>query len=364
MAERYVGIDIGTYNIKIADIIRNKNTFEISSHTILKTPRFLTNNGRVSDDGELLALLKAEITKKKYKSKKAIVIINDSLVITRDMEMPVANSKELDRMVKLDASEYLPSDISEYTMRHKILIPACKSPTNKNYVLMTSIKSNLALDFYNILKKAGLKIVTFDVSVNSMIKYYKLVTNAGFTNSYREEKTIAMLDLGANYVKLVIFQKGNPVSQHIMNHSSQKIDILIANSLNIESEEAEELKITFGLQYLYEHTEDDFMAKTVGTIINTQVDMMLEDVYKHIQSHASKEGSSHVDEIWLVGGMSLMKGLNNYISDSFSIPCNLVEPNSVTRFSLEEIIGYADRKKMLEQFQFYVNIIGASWKGE
>ncbi|MCX8129140.1 MAG: pilus assembly protein PilM [Clostridia bacterium] len=293
--------------------------------------------------------------------KKAVVIINDSLVVTRDRELPAAKPKELEQMVKLDASEFLPYDINEYTIRYKVLLASKQNPRNTNYILMSSIKNELLMDFCESLKAAGVKPIAIDTTINGMIKYMKRCIAGNRTES---EKAIALIDFGAISAKMVIFYTGIPVYQQVMNHSSQKIDIMISTGLNLERDEAEEYKIRYGLEFLKNKTADD-MSRAVGSIINSQIDLILADLYKHFQNFMSKSGGKAVDTILLTGGTAGMKGLDIYIQEAFNIPCRAVSAEDTVKFSNNKTIGYGSQGSIVsDRYPLFTNIAGAACRGE
>jgi UDP-N-acetylglucosamine enolpyruvyl transferase len=83
--------------------------------------------------------------------------------------------------------------------------------------------------------------------------YLKIVNKENWS-----KKTSVLLDMGASNIKMIIVHNGYPAFQQIINQSSQRIDLLIANALNIERDEAERYKIKIGLKHQndsLEHTE-------------------------------------------------------------------------------------------------------------
>lgn len=363
MGAKFIGIDIGTYNIKIADLTVKKDSVQVGEPTIVRTPRFLVQNGRLADPEELLQLLRGALQQGKHTGRKALVVLNDSLVVTRDLELPDAKPRETEQMVKMDASEYLPGDIGEYAIRYRVLVPGKKSVKKTNYLLMASMKNELALDFHEVIKRAGLIPIAFDTNINCMMKY--LCASLRKTGGKLQEGsgTVALLDLGANTVRLVIIHEGMPLLQQIYNHSSQRIDLILANALNIERDEGERLKIKHGLGFLNGGAEDP-EASNVGRVIHTQVDLMLGDVYKHISGFPSRSGGVPVARILLTGGMALLKGLDRYIRDSFSVPCEIVQENPNVGFSVEYRMKLSDRSRMRDEFPFFTSLAGAAIRGE
>ncbi len=361
MSKKYIGIDIGTFNIKIADIIVSKNSVMLDNPLVIRTPKYFIQGGRITDKEEFTALIKQEMARRKVKTGKALVVLNDSIVITRDMEIPAAKPKELAQVVKMNASEYLPGDIGEYAIRHRTLIPAKRNPKNLNYMLMASIKNDLSADIYESLNKAGLKPVMMDVSVHCMIKYLKKAWDE-ISSKNANLDTVALIDFGATTAKLAIIQDGMPAFLQLMNHSSQKIDVMIANSLDIEREQAEDYKIKYGLKFMASNDNDELM-KNVGNIIINQVDLMLNDIYRYINNYAERPLSKPVKHIWLTGGLSGLEGLSYYIQEAFSIPCSIVQVNETVNFKGKrgQSFNFGDQS---DQLILFTNIAGAAIRGD
>ncbi len=346
---KYLGIDIGSYNMKIADITISKNV-TMDNLTIVKTPRFLIQNGRIPEKDEFIALLKETLLKRNSKIKNAVIVLNDSVVITRDKVLPSGNRKELGQMVKIDASEYLPNGIDNYTIRYKILDSPDNSK-NSSYVLMTSVRNDMLMDLYECFRKAGVKPVAIDTTMNSMLKYMKRCSL---------KSNVAMIDLGAAYTKLILTANGTLNYQQIMNHSSQKIDIMISTGLGIEREEAEENKIKYGLGALKDLNASNEERNVCG-IINNQIDLILNDIYKHFDTFATKNPDKGIEQILLTGGMANMRGLATYISEAFNLPCNIVGQGEEFVISKKTAIDEDDGEG---QMAFFSNIAGAVCRGE
>lgn len=359
MAKKYVGIDIGTYNIKMANVTVAKDSIVIDTPVVVRTPEFLVRNGRILSRNELAGLLKDCIAGNRFISRKAIVILNDSIVVTRDIHLPAGTPKELDDMIRMDASEYLPFDISEYTLRYRVLVPAAQNPKNTNYALMASIKNDLAMDFYQVFRMAGLNPTAIDITVNSMVKYLKQEMKA--SSEGNPGKNAAIIDFGATTTKMIILQGEVPVFQQIISNNPKKIDVMLSTLLNLERSKAEEYKIRYGLDYV-EENEADGTAKSVRSIIQNQVDLLLSDVYKHIQTFASRN-NINIELVILTGGLSMMRGFRGYVEAVFGIPCSLARPGKAVSF-LKTIKGNNSAHEEAELFACFTNIAGAAIRSD
>lgn len=356
MVNKFIGIDIGTYNTKFTDIAVGKKTIQFGHSLVTRTPEYLVQNGRVADPAVLAQFLKQHVRRKGFHTRKALIILNDSLVVTRDIHLPVGKPKEISAMIRADASEYLPFDVSQYTLRHKLLTPAAKTPGSTNYLLTASIKTDLVMDFYSAFRMAGLKPAAVDVTINCMMKYLQRIVKP------ESQQTVAMVELGATTCKIVILRKGIPVFQQIIANNPRKIDVMLTTLLNMERNQAEEFKIKYGLSFLQEENEDE-ESKAVGPVIQNQMDLILSDVYKHLNGYCSRNGVT-LDRIFLAGGTALMKGLPGYIESAFSIPCSLVCTDESVKAAKPSRRISEDGVDLNQAFPYFVCLAGAAMRGD
>lgn len=362
MSKKILGIDLGAGNIKLACVKINRNSLFISDPHIVRTPGFMLHNGQITDKDEFANLLKEAVAGVNAGTRRTVVVLNDTMSISRESDIPAVSSKEREQMLRLEASEYLPEDIKDYTIRHRILLPKKNNPRGMDYILTSIAKTSLMEEIHEIVQNAGLVLEAIDVPVNCMLKYMRQVLKAEQAKS-EEEKAVAVLDLGAGAVKMAIFRGVNPMFQQTLNHSSQRIDVMISNSLNVEREQAENYKIMYGLDYLDKQYEDK-TGSAVSTIVSSQINLMLNDVYKNLQSFISRNDYKPVSEIRLTGGTALMKGLCKYISDAFSIPCKLVHTTPFIGLSDSITTSTGAYGKSEWMLPFTTNIAGAAHRGE
>lgn len=351
LSKKYLGIDFGTYNIKIAGITVSRDSVVLSNPTLIRTPGFLMQNGRLADREGLKEVLVKALADRRHESKDTLIVLNDQMVITRDMEMPPVGRKELGKMVRLDASEYLPSDVSEYTIRHKVLSQHLQNQKNMNYTLASLARTDLLMELCEMVDQIGRRPKIIDVAVNSMFKYAK----REWKKAEIQPPVVAMLDLGAGLVKMVILRNGIPAFQQTIPHSSQRMDVMISNTLGIERTQAEELKTFYGLEYMNRPGEEEKGA-SVASILSSQINLMLNDIYKHIQNFMSRNEYIPVNEIWLTGGMAEMKGLSEYIQQSFSIKCRVVQTG--------KMVSFVDASGENCKVNYFTNLIGAAVREE
>ncbi len=362
LSRKYIGIDIGSFNIKLAVLEINSNEdVTVRTPCIVKTPRFLVQNGRLAEKEKLGELLKNSMEGLSAKPRNVVVVLGDSIAITRDIELPDVSRKEMDQMVRLNASEFLPHDSEDYVIRHRVLVPAWKNPKKANQIITVVVLSDLVSDFIEVFRNIGVKVSVIDSGLNSMVKYFQKIISGSAAagrssagDSTEDDITNILIDLGASSTRMLIAKNDDRYYQQVLNYNSQRIDVLLANFVHMDRDVGEAFKIKFGLNYLYEYSMDQ-TARDIGQVINEQINQMMNDIYKNIQAFIARNGSSKSTRICLTGGMARMRGLSRYIEESFNIPCSVVQPDKTVKFPYETV---SDR------FPYYTNLIGAAYRGE
>jgi hypothetical protein len=119
----------------------------------------------------------------------------------------------------------------------------------------------------------------------------------------------------------------------ILLNGSNDIDMAIANQCNISFQKAEEIKKNFkGSQRSSNNSLNEAAAVSeevnMGYIINNALNNIVSDVSRFIEFYISRNNTNRLKRLYVCGGGSLLKGLADYFSASFSIS---VKPLPLTK---------------------------------
>lgn len=121
MAANYFSIELGEYYIKIADVTKKSDFFEVSGLALIPTDKaiFATDIARtLEDQGKKIARKLEEL---KISKKNVNVILPDSLSYNQVIEMPRLNERELKSAIKYQADQFIPMPIDEVSLDVEIL---------------------------------------------------------------------------------------------------------------------------------------------------------------------------------------------------------------------------------------------------
>ena len=103
--------------------------------------------------------------------------------------------KKLDTLINMNAEEYFPVDLSEYTIDYRVLEHFVDNEDKMVHVNMIAAFSPLTEAYAKLAEALGLKLGGIDHSGNSMMNIAK---------SLKREDTYLLLNLGSNSTMILI----------------------------------------------------------------------------------------------------------------------------------------------------------------
>lgn len=341
-----LSIDIGNKNIKVIDGKKKDNTIVVKRAFILPTPADSFQDGEIIDIEILSEFIKKSLRENKIRTKKAICTIQSTSIITRELILPSTKEKEMDKMIRFEIEQYLPISLDDYIVEYKILEEFMEENVNKSRIFIAGVPKKIVEGYLKLLKEMDLSPVALDLNSNSVAKLF--TSKKEKEQNDNSDKTIAVIDIGYNYINLNIISKEITQFSRLINFGGRDIDISIANSSNLSLEEAEEKKInSIDLNNEIYSSES---ADILNNIARLAIDNCLEDVRRIFQYYISRTTGNKIDYIYIYGGSSRIVGLSDYIASYLNIQTYKV--NKINKIILKKKVKDID-------IDIYLNSIGA-----
>lgn len=251
MIKTVVGLDIGSSHIRGIERVVNKNgDFEVKSVATIKLEDVIVRHGEIVDEEGLVEALKTLWKAGGFSTQEVLIGLNGDATITRVMVLPWEKefSKILpflieDQNIGISRAEYY---MDHYTLnefnveeRHGLI----SNLVRKKKILFTAIKKEAVDQYIRVLKDAGLKVISIDLSALSLLRSHDWsqdeVTNNGGVN--------VNVDIGATLTTVVISRMNQPIYVRVMpNVGGESITTAIQQELGIPREQAEALKLKTG----------------------------------------------------------------------------------------------------------------------
>jgi len=177
-------------------------------------------------------------------------------------------------------------------------------PTSLKKIICFVINKEIIQTYQTVLNNLGFEIEYFELEIYSVMR-------AAVPN---DVKQALIVDIGARYTKLYVVENGKIVEAVKKLHGGQDYTAIIAQSLQIDTQKAEDLKRTLDLGSLK------------GTQLSTELELSINKVSDKIKQLMAEYKLSSSVPIYLSGGGSLLFGLPEYIANSLAVKVIICQP--------------------------------------
>jgi len=314
-----LGIDIGTFAIKIVEISQKgktnilENYGELQSQELLYESPFrdFTSNGLKLTQERTAQGISLILKEARIKTKKAFFSLPDFSSFFTTIELPPMTEEEVPEAVKYSARQHIPLPLSEVTLDWEIIEKGEPPDSSRPYkVLLVAVPNEIIHQYERIAQKAGLKILGIEAEVFAF-------SRAVVENDPRNKKlTVVLVDIGARSTTVSVVDKSILKLSHSFDISGSDLTNVIAKGFNINQKTAEEWKIKYGL--LPSQLE---IRKTLSPLI----DVIVDEIQRIIQNFYQTE-QKRVNKIIIAGGSAHLPGLREYLKEKLSLPIEIASP--------------------------------------
>jgi len=284
-----LGVDIGTNNIKIAQVTTKENVHTLDTYGIVNVS-FEIDEGRDQIINQTVNVLKNLIDKAGVSTRKVVASMPNSAVFTTVLEMPKMSEAELKSAVEYEAKKYVPLPMNEITLTFATIE---KHPDGKTTVLITAVPNSILRSYELIFQMA--KLETFAIDIEAMALIRSVVGDDKGNN--------LIVDIGAKSTHLNITEAGNLVLARSVPIGGETITNKISEALKISYVRAEQFKKDFGIN------QASLIPETIKPIL-----LALKTEVRQLQTIYQARGKKF-DKILLTGGGANLPGLTDFFND-------------------------------------------------
>ncbi len=298
MPQTILGIDIGSYSIKIAQIQRSFKSFEL----VKFFERQIKYSELLTPEEATTAALIGIIEDNALTWDQAIVGLPGQFVSSRLISLPFGNKKKIDQTVEFELENYIPFELNDVTVDYHIV----KLTKELSKILVMYAPKGQMVKYLTILENAGIdpKIVCVEG-----VELVNLV-NLGMVPP---EGVFALMDVGHRKTTVTICKGKSLEYTRTIMVGGWHITDAIAKKVGVPFEEAEKLKIEMGQVSVEDIENLDDLSKNVFSAIKGVLDELALHLRQTFFSYQDDEGSP-VSGIYLSGGTSRLPGLDRFLS--------------------------------------------------
>ncbi len=319
----YLGIDIGTANIKVVQLGLEKKKPTLQNYGVLGTkgrlelvsPIRAKARGLEMMDKEIVIMIKKILEEAKITARNVAVSIPGFASFATVIELPEMPEEEVEKAIPFEAKQYIPVPLSEVVLDWKIIdkkIPGevkdRKIPTQtKIQVLIVAVPKGTINRYTRVIEFCGLKLETLEIESFSLIR--ALIGN--------DPTPVAIVDIGARSTDINIVEAS--VVREVRNLEVSGIEFtrILSSGMSISFERAEKLKEQKGIIR-------DEGSQTAELIISA-VDRIINEIEQMKNSYLRKY-KVKLQKVILSGASARLLGLTSYMAEKLGIDVIIGDP--------------------------------------
>jgi len=336
---KFFGLDLSDLSLKIFQVEKIGKFDRIRNFCSLPIVRGNIEDGKIIDKEKVAQIIREAVKKagpKKINTKKVVCSLPESNIFLRIIHIPKIEKEEANQAIKWEMEANIPLPIEEVYFDWQFLEDEPESGKNKQSVLTVAVSRKVVDDFMETFKLSGLEV--YDLEIESIASARSLVSSAE-----KRENISLIVDIGAKRTSFIMVEGNVPCFTSSIPFSSENINDAISKKMNINEEEAEEVKVTFGIENF---NKDNPIFNSIKYLLeNLVVEIKKTIDFYVVISKTPKE----IKKIILCGGGSNLKSLAAYLAQRIGKEVVLGDPlinlnlekKELNKINKENCIGYA-----------------------
>lgn len=322
--DTFVGIDIGSSYIKIAQLKKEKGRILLETYGEIALGPYQKEDGAFGEltnleNDSLVEALKNLVEQANVTAKSSIISVSSATSLIFVLKLPQISERELSGVIKSEARKYIPIPLSEVTLDWW-MIPEQESYEDEGFgsssnsevdVLVAAVRNEVVNKYNDVSTKlAKFSDTRFEIETFSAVR-----------GSFKHELSPVMLiDFGASGVRMSIVEHGVVRKFRAVNRGSAYLSTSLQKSFELEFKDAEELKKEVGLN-------KDHANKEAYSTISTGVNYIFSEI-QNVIFDFEKEYKKPISKIILTGGGVRLPMFKETLEDKYNITTVFADPFS------------------------------------
>lgn len=324
-----VGLDIGSSSVKLVELkpLKGDQKWKLVNIAMVPLSPEVIVDGSVMDSTMVVDAITQLFTENKIKSNDVAIAVSGHSVIIKKITMAYMAAEELAESIRWEAESYIPFDIDDVNLDYQVIDEEDRGDGNMD-VLLVAAKKEKVSEYVSVVQQAGKNPVVVDVDSfalqNSLTANYEL----------SDLQITALINIGASVMNINIIQGGTSIFWRDISFGGNLYTDAIQKDLGVDFDTAEQLK--------QGESVEGFQFDRVIPIIKSVTNDLGVEVQKTFDFFKATTSAEKINRIMLSGGCSRILNLDDYLSERFDAPVEMLNPfQSITynekQFSSEDI---------------------------
>jgi type IV pilus assembly protein PilM len=263
----------------------------------------------VKDPGAVSSALRELWRVARFKSKDVMLGVGNQRVVVREVSLPWLEEKELRQSLPFQVQEFVPISIDDALLDYHVIEEFESDGRRMVRLLLVAAQKAMIEQMVQAVEDAGLRPLGLDLIPFAILRS---VGTMGFADLDGEEGDEAVIDVGADVTSICVHAAGVPRFVRMLSAGGSDITAAVARVLNMQPEDAEQLKRGTGPSVSAE-TADEAQAA-----IGARAASFVDEIRSSLDFYSSQVQGGRIRRVLLTGGGSKLSGLLPMLGDRLS----------------------------------------------
>lgn len=294
-----LGIDIGTYSVKVAELQRSFKNFAFTGFY----ERRVQYNDVLTPEESQSAALQALLEDHALTWDTAYAAFPGNAVASRALVLPFSKSSRIEQALPFEIEEHMPFDLEDVIYDYHVL----ESGKEFSRLLAFYTQKRHVAQVLSLVNSAGVEPRRLCVAGMELVNLIAM-------GSVPPDAPFAIIDVGHRQTVVSICEQGKFAFSRTLSLGGEDMTQAIAQAVGVSVDEAEQLKIEMGQVVVHgEYPPEDTIPYKVMRAIDSVMGHLLRELKQTFFSYR-QQSENVVQGMYLCGGTSRLGSIDDYLS--------------------------------------------------
>ncbi|MBI4323228.1 MAG: type IV pilus assembly protein PilM [Candidatus Omnitrophica bacterium] len=318
---RWVGLDLGSASIKLAELEQTGAGFRLVNQVLQDLP-----SAPAPDPKDRLGWLQAVI--REGGASEVHLAIGGPEVIIRCVSVPPMSVEELAEAVQWQVKDELPFPLQEAVLDFEVLGEVWEKDIKKLDVLVAAAPLRFVQEQIALVEQAGARVASVVPTVLALRRALQALVPG------RLQGSVALMELGAWRTHVMVMKDGHPRFTRDVPMGGTDLTQALAGVMASERGEqldlakAEQLKRHYGVLAgnVEGATDEGIPLAQLAALMRVVLEKLLTEATRLFDFYKVQMGESGIERLLVAGGGASLKHLQSFLGEGLGLPVELVNP--------------------------------------
>ena len=313
MPEHYVGLDIGSFAVRAAEISGEPGNLTLHRFAQLTLPPGAVVDGEIVDSLAVTEAVKALWARGGFKTKNVVLGIANRWVKVRQAEVPALSPDEVRTSLRYEAQEVIPF-AEEDAIVDFVVQDRFPGPEGGEFmrILVVAAQRQMVMTALETVRRAGLVPKMVDLTPFAMVRSLAPVAAPGVSE--------AIVSVGAGLTNVVVHTGGTPRLVRMTPRAGAAVTENLTRALGVDAERAEALKRGAAVAVA------DPQTAQAADIIANELTPLVQEIQGSLDYFLAQTEDVELRRVLLTGAGAKMAGLRARLATELRVPVEMASP--------------------------------------